>query len=254
MIDTHTHLTDPKFANDLTQVLLRARASGVTAFVSPSTTLSDSESVVGLTKLHNDVYGLVGLYPGEADQLHWEQEIVRLRDLLTQNTKVVGIGEIGLDEESYRANPVLETRIFEAQLQLALELDYPVVIHSRGTQEPIQQVMEKYDQLPRGHFHCFGGSLEWLEYVLSRGFYVGFDGNVMYKNAHDLRALAQRVPLERLLLETDSPYLPPEGHRGERNEPGNVRIIAAFLAELRGETIEALIGATTVNARTLFRI
>lgn len=174
--------------------------------------------------------------------------------LLENNKKIVGIGEIGLDETPLRTNPELETTVFETQLKYALENNYPVVIHTRNTELEMWEVFKRYDKLPKGHMHCFSGSVAWLEYVLTRGLYVGFDGNITYKNAENLRELAKRVPIERLLLETDSPYLPPTGRRGERNEPGNVRITAEFLANLRGEPIETLVEITSRNARALYNL
>lgn len=254
MIDTHTHLSDLKFSEDLPLVLARAKNNGIKTFINPATNVDDAQRILEITQEHKDVYGLVGIYPGEAETDNWEGQLSQLRTMLLHNSKIVGIGEIGLDEKPYLANPEFEKRIFEAQLEMALELDYPVVIHTRNTEEVMWEVLKKYEVLPPGHFHCFSGSTEWLEYVLSRGFYVGFDGNVTYPSAQNLRELAKRVPIERLLLETDSPYLPPQGKRGERNEPANVKITAEFLAQLRGETVEQLIKKTTENARLLFRI
>jgi TatD DNase family protein len=175
-------------------------------------------------------------------------------EILSNNNKIVGIGEIGLDETPLKINPELEYEVFETQLKYAIDHDYPVVIHTRNTEREMWDVFKSYSKLPRGHMHCFSGSIAWLEYVLERGFYVGFDGNVTYKNAENLRELARRVPGSRLLLETDSPYLPPAGRRGERNEPGNVRITAEFLANLRGESSQALVEMTSRNARELYKL
>lgn len=254
MIDTHAHLSDPKFNDDLALVLDRGRAAGINSFINPATNVDDSKRILEITQEHKDVYGLVGIYPGEAEVDNWEEQLKQLRTMLLHNPKIVGIGEIGLDEQPYIANPEFEKSIFEAQLEMALELDYPVVIHTRNTEEVMWEVLKKYEVLPSGHFHCFSGSTQWLDYVLSRGFYVGFDGNITYPSAISLRELAKRVPIERLLLETDSPYLPPQGKRGERNEPANVRITAAFLAQLRGESLDDLVAKTTENARSLFSL
>lgn len=254
MIDTHAHLSDPKFGADLEDVLDRAYNAKVEAVISPATNLEDAIRVDELTKKYNQVYGLVGLYPGEAREEDWERELAKLWELLANNPKLVGVGEIGLDVTSLTKNPELEYKVFEAQLEYALAHDYPVVIHTRNTEQQMRAVFEKYPKLPRGHLHCFSGSGEWLDYVLARGFYIGFDGNVTYKSAEDLRELARAVPLERLVLETDAPYLPPTGKRGERNESANVRITAEFLARLRGESEAELMKATTANARKLYGI
>ncbi|TXH01960.1 MAG: TatD family deoxyribonuclease [Candidatus Moraniibacteriota bacterium] len=254
MIDTHAHLTDERYGGDVTEVLERSKESGVEAIINPSTTLADARLVDRLTRTYPQVYGLVGLYPGEAKKESWQSELKEMRELLSNNKKIVGIGEIGLDETPLKINPDLEYEVFETQLKYALDNDYPVVIHTRNTEREMWEVFKRYSRLPRGHMHCFSGSIEWLEYVLERGFYVGFDGNVTYKNAENLRELARRVPGSRLLLETDSPYLPPAGRRGERNEPGNVRITAEFLANLRGESCQALVEMTSHNARELYKL
>jgi TatD DNase family protein len=254
MIDTHAHLTDPRYVADLPIVLARAEESGVHAMINPSTSLKDAREVDALTKLYPQVYGLVGLYPGEARDESWEQDLETMWSMIAENKKIVGIGEIGLDETPLKINPKLEYAVFEAQLNNAIDHDYPVVIHTRNTETEMWDLMKRYPKLPRGHMHCFSGSIDWLEYVLSRGFYVGFDGNITYKNAENLRELALHVPLDRLVLETDSPYLPPTGHRGERNEPGNVRITAEFLATLRNESLDTVIQMTTQNARALYKI
>ncbi len=254
MIDTHTHLSDPKFSGDLEEVRARARSAGVVAMISPATNLVDAKKVAVLTQKYDEVYGLVGIYPGEAKEESWESELAEMWRLLATNKKIVGIGEIGLDEGPLARNPQLEHAVFEAQLDYAQKHDYPVVIHTRNTEEAMGKVFRSREKLPRGHMHCFSGSQDWLEYVLARGFCVGFDGNVTYKSAGELRELARRVPLTRLLLETDSPYLPPEGKRGTRNESANVRITAEFLAQLRGESLEELVTVTTQNAKNLFGI
>ena len=254
MIDTHAHLTDERYGGDVAEVLERSRESGVEAIINPSTTLADAHLVDKLTQSYPQVYGLVGLYPGEAKKESWQRDLDEMWELLSNNNKIVGIGEIGLDETPLKINPELEYEVFETQLKYAIEHDYPVVIHTRNTEREMWDVFKCYSKLPRGHMHCFSGSIEWLEYVLERGFYVGFDGNVTYKNAENLRELARRVPGSRLLLETDSPYLPPAGRRGERNEPGNVRITAEFLANLRGESSQALVEMTSRNARELYKL
>lgn len=255
LIDTHTHLSDAKFEGEVEVVIDRAKTAGVEIMINPSTNLRDAIKMEQIINQFEPVYGMVGIYPGEASKsMDWRADLAKLKSMLTANPKIVAVGEIGLDSIPYAQNPNIEDEVFEAQLKLAVELDYPIVVHTRQTAEPMRKILEKYDKLPRGHFHCFSGSVVWLDYVLSRGFYVGFDGNVTYKNAENLRELARRVPGSRLLLETDSPYLPPAGRRGERNEPGNVRITAEFLANLRGESSQALVKMTSRNARELYKL
>lgn len=253
MIDTHAHLSDPKLKNDLPDILQRAGKAEVTTIISPSVNLADTIQVDRLTQENTNIYGLGGIYPGEAEgKINWKSQWEEIARMIKANNKLVGVGEIGLDRESYEKNPKLEEELFVTQLEWAMENQRPVVIHVRETQEPMRQVLERYATLPAGQFHCFGGDVEWLEYVLARGFLVGFDGNVTYPSAEGLRQLVKLVPKNRLLLETDSPYLPPEGKRGQRNEPANVRITAAYIANLRGEPLSELINYTTQNAKKLF--
>lgn len=253
LIDTHTHLSDQKFGGEVGVVIERARKAGIEIMINPSTNLEDALKMELIINQYESVYGMVGIYPGEASKTRdWKADLLVLREMLLKNQKIVAIGEIGLDASSYAESPSLEEEVFEAQLQIALELDQPVVIHTRGTAEPMRKILDKYDKLPAGHFHCFSGTIEWLNYVLSRGFYIGFDGNVTYKSAQELRELVKLVPQDRLLLETDSPYLPPEPLRGERNEPGNVKITAIAIARERGVTLDLLAQSTTENARKLF--
>ncbi len=255
LIDTHTHLSDAKFEGEVEAVIERAKTAGVEMMINPSTNLRDAIKMEQIINQFGPVYGMVGIYPGEAAQSdNWKDDLAKMKSMLVANPKIVAVGEIGLDSIPYAQNPNLEEEVFEAQLKLAAELDYPVVIHTRQTAEPMRKILEKYEKLPRGHFHCFSGNVEWLDYVLSRGFHVGFDGNVTYKSANDLRELVKLVPADRLLLETDSPYLPPEPLRGARNEPGNVRITAMAIALERGVTLESLAEVTTTNAKKLFNL
>lgn len=253
MIDTHCHLTDKRFKDDLGGVVDEAKEKGVTQFIVPATDLKDSQKVVALTKKYSELFGLVGVYPGNAEKISDTEEMVeRLRILLSKG-KIAGIGEIGLDCYWNKRDIEKQKEVFKAQLELAIELDLPVVIHSRSSGDEIKAVFSEMDVLPRGQFHCFGESVEFLNYVLSKGFYVSFCGNITYSSANDLRELAKVVPLERLLLETDSPYLPPRELRGSRNTPANVKMTAEFLAELKGVSFEELELATTRNAKELFK-
>lgn len=226
--------------------------------ICPSENLEDAKEIVELAKREEGIWGLAGIYPGEVGS----REIVyggigKLRDFVKQNREyIVGIGEIGLDRPSLlRASErQADLELFKGQLELAAEMDLPAVIHNRGAEIEIKEVMEGMDKLPGGQFHCWSGSDAFLDYVLSRGFYVGFCANVTYPKNDKLREQAARVPADRLLLETDSPYLPPQGKRGERNTPENVKMTAALLADLRGDSPQALAEQTTENAQRLFGI
>lgn len=252
LVDTHCHLTDQRYYNEVDQIIERARSAGVEKMIIPGTSRRDSEQVIGLVKKYPEIiYGAVGVHPEEIGETMW------MRKLIVDNREwVVAVGEIGTDAntEELRARMNEQQEMFRAQCEVALEYDLPVIVHTRGSMKETLEVLDGLPTMPRGHFHCWSDSDEMLREVLERGFYVGFCGNVTYKNNHKLREQAERVPKNRLLLETDSPYLPPAGHRGERNEPINVKITAGVVAETRGITLGELGKITTENAIKLFGI
>ncbi|MBU1070917.1 TatD family hydrolase [Patescibacteria group bacterium] len=255
LIDTHCHLTDKRFDGDIEGVLERAGAVGVEKIIAPSTSLGDAKQAVKIADKFKGVYCLVGVHPEHVDET---VDIARLRDVVESSRKVVGVGEIGLDfhydKEKKTKNKQIE--LFEKQLELAVELGLPVAIHAREAEEEMREVFEKLKErnLQGGVFHCWGGNRDFLEYVLDKGFYVSFCGNITYKNNEKLRDLLKLVPLERLLLETDSPYLSPEPLRGELNEPKNVKITAKFIASTLGLDVNTLINQTTKNSLCLFSL
>ncbi len=255
LIDTHCHLSSKQFGGEVEMVVKEAVKAGVEKIVMPAVNIKDAKKVIEICGSNKMVFGLVGIYPGEAQKKGGlTRELEEIERMIREEEKVVGIGEIGLDCYWDRRNLEEEKKVFAAQLKLAVSLNVPVAIHSRASEKEIKEVFENIEPLPRGQFHCFGESGEFLKYVLEKGFYVSFCGNVTYPSASHLRNLAVKVPLSRLLLETDSPYLPPQGHRGERNSPASVKITAEFLAKLRGESFEELADATTKNAEELFGI
>lgn len=255
LIDTHCHLSSRKFRDDLGKVIERAMDGDVEKIIVPSTNLEDAKKILEITKEYDGIYGLAGIYPGEAyKQSDWEADLEKIRELLMNQEKFVGIGEIGLDLYWDKRNIELEKQVFKRQLELAVELELPVVIHNRLAEKEIREVLENMDKLPKGHFHCWSGNKEFLEYVIEKGFYVGFCGNVTYPSNKKLQEMVKSVPINRLLLETDSPYLSPQGKRGKRNEPINVKITAEFLADSKGVSVTSLINETGDNAKSLFRI
>lgn len=254
MIDSHCHLTDPKFGDELNGVMERARAAGVKEIIVPASGRKDWERIEELINKYDGVYGCLGVHPEEADGVERGEELREELREAVKKARMVGIGEIGMDGYWNKRNLFKQAGVFKVQMELAAEINLPVVIHSRGAGEEIKTVMERLKELPRGQFHCFGEDEEFLKYVLDRGYYVSFAGNVTYKNAERLRELAKRVPRERLLLETDAPYLAPESKRGSRNEPVNVRIIGEFLADYLGIAAEELFWQTERNTRELFKL
>lgn len=267
MIDTHVHLQFPAYADDLDAVLERAAEAGVSACIVPGTNLEDSRAAVALSEHYADgpcaVYATVGFHPTEAHRLTpAAQEELRA---LAQHPRVVAIGEIGLDyywpratERAWEcAEPPQQRRVLEQQLELAADLGLPVIIHDREAHADTLRILECWvagGTGRTGSLHAYTGGPALLEATLALGFAIGIDGPVTFPKATDLHAVARQVPPERLLLETDGPYLTPQPHRGKRNEPGYLRYVVQQLAALRDGAPETIDAVTSANARALFRL
>ena len=242
MIDTHAHLGD-----DAAEVLERARAAGVTRVVDVATTIEGARQALALADQQEGVYASLGIHPHEAGA---PVDLDELRALL-RHPRAVAVGETGLDYYRDYAPHDAQQQLFDAQLELALEVGKPVVIHTRAADEDTLARLVEHDGPVI--LHCFS-SQALLEPALERGWYVSFAGNVTYKNAYDLRAAARRVPAERLLAETDSPYLAPQAVRGRRNEPAYVVQTLGVLAEARGVDQAELERQIDDNATRVFRL
>ena len=242
MIDTHAHLGD-----DAADVVERARAAGVTRIVTVATTLAGAQRALALAEEHDGVYACLGIHPHEAGGE--EGEHVREICALLGHPKAVAVGETGLDYFRDYAPHDAQQRLFERQLAVARDTGKPVVIHTRAAEDDTKERLLAHDGPVI--LHCFS-SPALLEPALERGWYVSFAGNVTYKNAYDLRAAARRVPADRLLAETDSPYLAPQAVRGRRNEPAYVAHTYALLAEARGVEASALAAQIDANANAVF--
>lgn len=251
MIDTHCHLDVPQFDHDRDEVLARARAAGVTAMIVPGISLADMPRVLALADAQADVWVGVGVHPHEAAT--WTEAALPQLRAWAAHPRVVAIGEIGLDHH-YPEPPREQQRVaFEAQVRLAAEVGKPIIVHDRESHQEVLGVLERgLDRRVGGVMHCFSGSAEFAAACVAVGMYISFAGPVTFKSAHHLQAAAAGVPLERLLIETDSPYLAPVPHRGRRNEPAHVIHVAEKLADLHGLTPGALIARTSENARRLF--
>lgn len=239
MIDTHAHLGD-----DAADVLARARAAGVTRVIEVATTVAAARSTLTRAESEDGVYACLGVHPHEAAE---PGDLDELRTLLA-HPKAVAVGETGLDYFRDYAPHDAQQRLFEAELALARETSKPVVIHTRAADDDTRARLLAHDG--EVILHCFS-SPALLPDALERGWYVSFAGNVTYKNAYDLRDAARQVPADRLLAETDSPYLAPQAVRGQRNEPANVVHTYDFLSELRGEDVRALVDE---NATRVFKL
>ena len=248
LFDTHAHYDDEAFDTDRDAVL--AAFDGLV--IDPGCTLASSQAAVDLTARHPHVYAAVGIHPENCGDFVPEH-MDALRQL-AREPKVVAIGEIGLDYY-WPENPPrdFQQQVFRAQLELALELDLPVIVHDREAHGDSLAIVKEYPAL-RGVFHCYSGSVEMARELLDLGWYLGFDGPVTYKNARRAPEVAAVTPLDRMLIETDSPYMTPVPHRGERNDSAYVRLVAEKLAEWKGVPVEQLARATLENGKRLFRI
>jgi TatD DNase family protein len=252
LLDTHAHLDDPALAAGLAGVLSRAQAQGVAQVIAIGTTAASSAEVVAIAGRYAGVFASVGIQPNhgaEAAPGDWDRIVA-----LVDRPRVVAVGETGLDRYwNFTPFPV-QQELFDRHLDLAAERDLPVVIHCRNCERDIVAQLSRRGRPIRGVLHSFTGSWDDAQEFLDLGLYLSFAGMVTFKNKglDPLRDVAARMPLDRLLVETDSPYLAPHPHRGQTNEPGYVALTAARIAERRGLPLDEFAAATTANARRLF--
>ena len=264
MIDVHCHLNFKAFSKDYDLAIKTAREKGVEIIINTGTSIESSNRAVELAGEYENLYAIVGIHPHHADKVEegWEKEI----DALAKKPKVVGIGEIGMDFYSYKSNGVvdekLQRKIFEAQIEIAYKNKLPLQIHGRHAGKEIIEIISSHkNELldTPGMFHCFAGNIEYLKKVLNLGFYVGFDGNITYKGLAPgedtlLENLIAYAPLDRIVTETDAPFLTPEPMRGSRNEPSYVIIVAQTIAKIKESSFAQVDKITTENAKKIFRL
>jgi TatD DNase family protein len=252
LVDTHAHLMDKAFTDDLPAVLDRAAAAGVVAMVCVGYDEESSVAAVALAEQYPQLLAAVGIHPNSSGSAG--PGAFQLIAELARHPRVVGIGETGLDNFRKRTPPDVQRDWFRRHLDLAAERNLPVIVHNRDADAEVGPMLLDWARQSGGSglLHCFAGDDAMLEAGLAAGFTVSFAGPVTYKNADGLSARAKRVPLDRLVIETDCPYLPPQPHRGKRNEPAHVRLTAARIAELHGLPIERIEQATTDNAQRVF--
>lgn len=249
LIDTHTHLNDPKFEADLEEVISRARDAGVEAMIVCGVDMPSSRLAVEMAESHSGIYATVGVHPHESKSFR-EGDLQVLREL-SSTDKVIAIGEIGLDNHYDFSPRADQIAAFEAQLELANSLRLPVVIHSRQSHAD-SLAMIRNAGTTEAVFHYFSEDENAAREVLEMGFYIGVDGPVTYKNSEMLRAVVEVCPLDRLLIETDCPYSAPVPHRGKRNEPAFVGIVCQEVARIKKISVEEAAEATSANACRLF--
>ena len=248
--DTHCHLNHPDLASDAGPVWNRAKEAGVHIAIVVGYDLASSESALQVAERLDGCWASVGIHPHDAVQCD-ENALLQLHRLAS-HPRVTAIGEIGLDYYRNLSPKDAQQQALEQQINLALQLRLPVIIHCRDAYDDLLPILARYPL--RGVLHCFSGELHHAQRAVEMGWYLGIGGVVTFKNAHTLREVVQRVPLENLLLETDAPYLAPMPHRGKRNEPAYIPLIARMVASLKNVPLEELATVTTQNARCLFSL
>lgn len=252
LFDTHAHLDDRAFDEDREALLAALPEQGLRYVMNPGCSLESSRNVVALTKKYDFLYGAVGSHPDAADEV-CPEVIQEYKKLCKQNEKIRAIGEIGLDYHYEDISRDVQQRVFIAQLELARELEMPVIIHDREAHEDCLNILRDFSTV-KGVFHCFSGSAEMARQLTDRGWYIGFTGVLTFKNARRAIEAAQAIPLDRIVIETDCPYMAPEPFRGKRNDPHFVCYMAEKLAQIRGISLEEAQMITLENGKRLYGI
>jgi TatD DNase family protein len=249
LIDTHAHLDSPKFDNDREEVISRALAAGIDTIVNVGFNRETIPTTMALAERYPFIYAVVGWHPTDAIHMDLETDLAWIEQLCS-HSKVVAIGEIGLDYYWDTSPKEIQHTVFREQIRLARRMNKPIVIHNREAHEDILRLLkeEKASEVG-GIMHCFSGSWETAKQCLDLNFHISFGGPVTFKNARVPKEVLERVPLDRLLLETDAPYLAPHPHRGQRNESAYVRLVAEIAAEIKGLSLEEIAIITSENGR-----
>ncbi|MCM8901365.1 TatD family hydrolase [Caldicoprobacter algeriensis] len=253
LFDTHAHLEDERFDEDREQLIEELPEKGVVYVINVGSTLETSRMSVELAAQYPFIYAAVGVHPHEVSQM--SREDLDALEAIARSDKVVAIGEIGLDYYYDFSPRELQREWFARQIDLAYSLGLPIIIHDREAHADVLDILKaKRDRILGGVMHCYSGSWEMAKDFMDLGLYISLGGPVTFKNAKRTVEVAQKIPLDRLVIETDSPYLAPTPHRGKRNNPAYVRLVAEKIAEVRGMTFEEIAEATLNNAKKLFKI
>lgn len=252
MIDSHAHMDDSKFNEDRDDIINSLYSNYVAYFINPASDLDSSRRSIELSNKYDFIYSSVGIHPHDAESFR-EENLIELKEM-TKNNKVVAIGEIGLDYYYDNSPREIQRNVFRKQMNLARELKLPVIIHSRDAQGDTFNILKEFKGEVIGVMHCYSGSFEMAERYMSLGYYISFAGPVTFKNAKNVKEAALKIPLDKLLIETDSPYLSPEPRRGKRNDPSNIIFIAEIIASLKNISVSELVENTRNNTIKLFKL
>ena len=250
MIDSHGHIYTPRFDADRDEVIERAREAGIVQLMQVGCNLEESRAVIALAERAPGIYASVGVHPHDADTV--DDSVLDALEKLTEHPKVLAWGEIGLDFYYDNSPREIQIAAFDNQIQRAAALGLPVVIHTRDAEPETLEILERRPLERGGHIHCFTGTEDMAQSLLDLGFHIGFTGIITFKNAGALREVVKRVPLERLLIETDCPYLAPIPHRGKRNEPAFVTHVGQAVAEIKGVSLAEVAAKTSENFYGLY--
>ena len=251
LFDTHAHMNDPAFDEDRESVILGLKDKGVSHFLNVGCCLESSRDCVAMAEKYPFVYASVGSHPDSADEV--TEEVLAVYRQMAQHPKVRAIGEIGLDYYYETIPREIQQKAFRMQMELAQELKMPVIVHERNAHDDGMRIVKEFKDVT-GVFHCYSGSAEMARQLVNMGWYIGFTGVLTFKNARKAVETAESIPLDRIVLETDCPFMAPEPFRGKRNDPGYLPFMAQKLAEIRNISLEEVVEVTTANAKRLYRI
>ena len=252
LFDTHAHLDADAFDADRHQLIAGLKDTGISLVMNPGCDLPSSLAAIELAESYDFIWAAVGSHPDAADLVD-DALIAKYAELCKLHPKVKAIGEIGLDYHYEDIPRDIQKRAFRLQMELARELDLPVIVHEREAHEDGMKIVDEFPDVT-GVFHCYSGSAEMAKELVKRGYYIGFTGVLTFKNARKAVEVAASTPLERIVIETDCPYMAPDPFRGRRNDPGKLYRMVEKLAEIRGMTVEEIQKITTENGKRLYRI
>lgn len=252
LFDTHAHVNDPAFDEDRDALLESLPEKGIGYMLNTGCSLASSHDCIALAEKYSYIYASVGTHPDTADEVN-DEVLERYRQMCRLHPKVKAIGEIGLDYYYETIPREIQKKAFRMQMELARELDMPVIVHEREAHQDGLDIIREFPQV-KGVFHCYSGSAEMARQLVKLGWYIGFTGVLTFKNARKAVESAQAIPLDRVVIETDCPFMAPEPFRGKRNDPSKVIKVAEKLAEIRGISVEDAIRITCENGKRLYRI
>ena len=252
LFDTHAHMDDRSFDADRRELLESLPGAGISLLMNPGCSYESSRNAIALAEQYDYIYAAVGSHPDVADEVD-EALIEQYRALAARHPKIKAIGEIGLDYHYEDIPREIQQRAFRMQMALAQELGLPVIVHEREAHEDGLRIVDEFPTV-KGVFHCYSGSAEMAQELIKRGWYIGFTGVLTFKNARKAIEVASAIPMDRIVIETDCPYMAPVPFRGKRNDPGKVFYMAEKLAQLRGISTEEAARITLENGKRLYRM